>query len=907
MRTVRRPLGAEHAQTQALAETPVAGTPQGAVGAPLQGAVGNRAFSAIVARSGGLAGDGAVNPDVRAAIASAQGGGRPLDPGLAKDLEPGFGEPLADVRVHTGDDADALTRSVQARAFAVGRDVWFAEGEYQPGTESGRRLVAHEVAHAVQQGPAAVPADLQVTNPGDAVENEAEHMAEAALTPQQPVVARWTNPSLARGPGAGAKASVLAGIEKIRARFTFQNLEKRQEFFEKADNLTSALQGPPAVAQLGQTLSAGANGMSTLTLPARAMSQTSQDNLKQIVQFALIDAYCTRFVQVHADDADLPPAPAVTPGGGTQASPPAPAPPPAPKPAPSGGDLPTGGPTADAIDGALLESIGIGVQSELEGAWRKGAWPEGHEYTWSESGDSSTDAGYEKDGVGVTGSIAFSNLTGQTIERAPSLGQSATQLGVTLASPGTLTVRMIMGGTLGRGSTWTNSWWDNLAVNAGQPVQTEEGPGRSVALQIGTNWLWDDNQTVWDFVVTVNADGTPRVEDAKSGTPDDSKLFGWGEGGTHTNITPTLGGAQNPKAARAIRSGPVVARAIPAAVTAAFGAAIEFLGSDLAAAIAGGMQAVGSGVGTVAGAFQHGQNGCAQLTLPQNVMSSKDNLKLKQILQYRIVNAYSTKYLEKHPELRPAAAGTPPITPAPAPAPKGGTPPAKAGDQPAPAAPSGPTGAPTASAIDSAIAEAVKNQVAIEINRAWVRGVAPAKEYVWSESGDSSRDEGFSKDTVGVTGAIAFSQLRGEAIKESPSLNDDARALKLSLPGPGDLVVRRVQGGTLDRSGSWTDSWWDNLAVNMSTPVVAEDGADSSVALHINTDWLWDDNATVWDFVVSVGDDGVPIVEDTKSGSPDDSSWFGYGEGGSHSRVTPTGGDRATDAKPGPQGAAKAN
>jgi len=82
--------------------------------------------------------------------------GGPLDPPTRSFFEERLGAGLGDVRVHTGDRAAASARALGARAFAVGRDVVFGAGQYRPGTPSGARLLAHELAHVVQQraGPA---------------------------------------------------------------------------------------------------------------------------------------------------------------------------------------------------------------------------------------------------------------------------------------------------------------------------------------------------------------------------------------------------------------------------------------------------------------------------------------------------------------------------------------------------------------------------------------------------------------------------------------------------------------------------------------------------------------------------------------------------------------------------------
>lgn len=63
-----------------------------------------------------------------------------------------FGRDFSQVRLHTGDAAERATRAVNARAFTVGRDIVFGKGQFQPGTREGRRLMAHELTHTVQQG-----------------------------------------------------------------------------------------------------------------------------------------------------------------------------------------------------------------------------------------------------------------------------------------------------------------------------------------------------------------------------------------------------------------------------------------------------------------------------------------------------------------------------------------------------------------------------------------------------------------------------------------------------------------------------------------------------------------------------------------------------------------------------------
>ena len=139
--------------------------------------LGNRSFTHLVARmrdGEGLLPGGRVASSVESAIAAARGGGRPLDGALSEQLRPALGESLHDVRVHTDEGAAALARAVSAHAFTVGKDIFFASGEYRPGSRDGQELIAHEVAHVVQQRDAPASGPLTVSQPGDALEREAE-------------------------------------------------------------------------------------------------------------------------------------------------------------------------------------------------------------------------------------------------------------------------------------------------------------------------------------------------------------------------------------------------------------------------------------------------------------------------------------------------------------------------------------------------------------------------------------------------------------------------------------------------------------------------------------------------------------------------------------------------------------
>ncbi len=94
---------------------------------------------------------GTVGADTAARIRAARGGGASLPAAERAFFEPRLGADLSRVRVHPDGGAADLNRRLGARAFTVGSDVFFGRGEYRPGSEGGRRLMAHELTHVLQQ------------------------------------------------------------------------------------------------------------------------------------------------------------------------------------------------------------------------------------------------------------------------------------------------------------------------------------------------------------------------------------------------------------------------------------------------------------------------------------------------------------------------------------------------------------------------------------------------------------------------------------------------------------------------------------------------------------------------------------------------------------------------------------
>jgi hypothetical protein len=99
----------------------------------------------------GMAG-GELDGALSSRIESRRGAGQTLAGPIRSTMESAFGRGLGDVRVHTDGESAKLNRSISAKAFTTGNDIFFGAGQYSPDTEAGQHTLAHELAHVAQQG-----------------------------------------------------------------------------------------------------------------------------------------------------------------------------------------------------------------------------------------------------------------------------------------------------------------------------------------------------------------------------------------------------------------------------------------------------------------------------------------------------------------------------------------------------------------------------------------------------------------------------------------------------------------------------------------------------------------------------------------------------------------------------------
>lgn len=159
---------------------------QAAVMQRMQSTHGNHAVQRFLQRRAG-GGAAAQDEQIGERIQAKAGSGSSLDGGVRQQLESGLGADMSNVRVHTDAEADGLARSVNSVAFTTGSDIFFRGGAYNPGSQEGMRLLAHEATHTVQQaaGPVAgtpAPGGVSISDPSDSYEQAAEQAANTVVS-----------------------------------------------------------------------------------------------------------------------------------------------------------------------------------------------------------------------------------------------------------------------------------------------------------------------------------------------------------------------------------------------------------------------------------------------------------------------------------------------------------------------------------------------------------------------------------------------------------------------------------------------------------------------------------------------------------------------------------------------------
>lgn len=199
------------------------------------------------------------------------GGGMPLPAATRQFFSRAMGYDFSGVSIHTGAAADKAAKAIQAKAYTAGNRIVFAEGEYQAGTEEGRRLLAHELTHVVQQ-------DAQHLNRKEAPPDDLEPEGPVSLFSEG--IGSKTEDKEAKG---GCEGVNIQGT----TRANYRNRWTATATMERAEGCTGC-RGAQCVTVTGTVNSVfTANPRVTLPRVPGGLSRCEQDAVRAAIQTTL--------------------------------------------------------------------------------------------------------------------------------------------------------------------------------------------------------------------------------------------------------------------------------------------------------------------------------------------------------------------------------------------------------------------------------------------------------------------------------------------------------------------------------------------------------------------------------------------------------------------------------------------
>ena len=461
-----------------------------------------------------IQGSGIKNASYGVEVVSPSSGQNLPEPVLAK-MQTAFNADLSDVKIHTDGQAEKLG----SQAFASGNNLHFAQGKYDPESQSGQALIGHELTHVVQQqqgrvnipkipgeGNSIVVQDQALEAEADVLGNKAA--ASSDVDSKQSIQAKKIDGT---GSNAVQQKPIVQNVLPLIGTVAAWGGTLATESAAAAATVTAAtIQAAQAAAQVGSALAPGQSGVQSLQLDNGYMSPVDKQKLQLITQYRLINAYVSHWKRQHPD------VPLAPPAQGT-------APTPAPTPAPTAQDSPNQ--SGGTLDLAILEAVKAEVQLQIETLLNTNQKTTNNvEFIWSDSGDHTADI------VGTVGAVGFSNLRGTFIKETLQLSSDAAQI-PNLDPPSRgqeMDVRQFRGGSMRRGSSMSIGYGDSLSINltGSGPTIDHAGNNGHGEHTYSTDWNWDGNTTQGDFPLYILGDGTPVFNIAKwNGTPDDNSYF----------------------------------------------------------------------------------------------------------------------------------------------------------------------------------------------------------------------------------------------------------------------------------------------------------------------------------------------------------------------------------------------
>lgn len=193
--------------------------------------------------------DTTTDPNLALQAAAAEPGA-PLTAPIRRQVEVSTGANLSGVRIHTGPAASQAASAISARAYTTGQDIHFGADQYRPDTPDGDRLIAHELVHTIQQqagGGSGLQQKMEVSQPGDPAEREADAIAERVVSGRSSVEAASQVQQTAGAVQRDVLDVVEQGVDLVRAGINVNPLNPIDSIFGAVIQSNIAMASPITV------------------------------------------------------------------------------------------------------------------------------------------------------------------------------------------------------------------------------------------------------------------------------------------------------------------------------------------------------------------------------------------------------------------------------------------------------------------------------------------------------------------------------------------------------------------------------------------------------------------------------------------------------------------------------------
>ncbi|MBE8990496.1 DUF4157 domain-containing protein, partial [Nostoc sp. LEGE 12450] len=258
-----------------------------------------------------IQGSGIKNASYGADVVTPSGGQNLPEPVLAK-MQTAFNADLSDVKIHTDGQAEKLG----SQAFASGNDLHFAQGKYDPESQSGQALIGHELSHVVQQrqgrvnipklpgeGNSIVVQDQALEAEADVLGNKAAASPDAIT--KESIQAKKIDGTVSKA--VQQKPIVQNALPVIGAIGAWGASLATESGAAAATIAAATIQAGQAAAQVGSALAPGQSGVQSVQLDNGYMSPVDKQKLQLITQYRLINAYVSHWKRQHPDVPLAPP------------------------------------------------------------------------------------------------------------------------------------------------------------------------------------------------------------------------------------------------------------------------------------------------------------------------------------------------------------------------------------------------------------------------------------------------------------------------------------------------------------------------------------------------------------------------------------------------------------------------